>query len=456
MQITLYKNFSKRKNSTKQPTGGTTATVVFKDGCSTENPVFLINGVDLSVNYVGFNSGYYFVDDIVLGNNNIYELHCSIDVLATWKSLIGSYNAFIERAASAYDPMVIDTALSGSQTIKSIDQATTQIQTTSGNIAMNPQSGCYVVKVFGKNNGLGLFVYDDLTVIGALLNNTAFGLTDNDLNNLLETGWMQILDASAYISNVMWFPFPSTVFNKSSVTMDVAYIHLQGVTANKITWPHYIACSGTISLPTNDYTDFRAKHPSYSSYKMYLPGVGTVDLPPMEGYSGLTYSLVVDAVTGAATYYVFSAQGLDRALIGTYEGQLGIEIPFGTVSVTQSNILSNVGGAVVSALATENPMPLIGAGLTAVENAVVPAGSINSGRGSMGKIISHPYIMISIVNYESKQFPTAVAGRPLFESRTISTLSGYVKCGKASIDIPGAAPNKDAVNAYLNSGFYYE
>ena len=128
--------------------------------------------------------------------------------------MIGSYTAFVERAASAYDPMVIDTALSGSQTIKDIDQATTQIKTTSGDIAMNPQSGCYVVKVFGKNNGLGLFVYDDLSVIGALLNNSAFGLTDSDLNDLLETGWMQILDASAYISNVMWFPFPSTVFNK--------------------------------------------------------------------------------------------------------------------------------------------------------------------------------------------------------------------------------------------------
>lgn len=456
MNITLYENFSKKRNSTKQPTGGTQVTARMKRETSTENPVFELSNVDLDVNYVGFNGGYYFVDDIVLGNDNIYELHCSIDVLATWKTLIGSYTAFVERSASAYDPMVIDTALSGSQTIKDIDQATTQIKTTSGNIAMNPQSGCYVVKVFGKNNGLGLFVYDDLSVIGALLNNTAFGLTDSDLNDLLETGWMQILDASAYISNVMWFPFPSTVFNKTSVTMDVAYIHLQGVTANKITWPHYIACSGDISLPTNAYNDFRAKHPSYSAYKMYLPGVGTVDLPPMEASGGLTYSLVVDAVTGAATYYVFSAIGLDRALIGTYEGQLGIEIPFGTVSVTQSNILSNVGGAVVSALATENPMPLIGAGLTAVENAVIPTGSINSGRGSMGKIISHPYIIISVNNYESKEFPTAVAGRPLFETRTISTLSGYIKCGKASVDIPGAGPNKDAVNSYLNGGFYYE
>ena len=128
MQITLYTNFSKKRNSTKQPTGtGTQADVVFKDGCSIDNPVFLINGVALGVNYLWFNGRYYFVDDIVLGNNNIYELHCSIDVLATWRSYIGSYNAFIERSDSSYDTKVNDRLLSSTQQITGSSVGTTAV-----------------------------------------------------------------------------------------------------------------------------------------------------------------------------------------------------------------------------------------------------------------------------------------------------------------------------------------
>ena len=33
---------------------------------------------------------------------------------------------------------------------------------------------------------------------------------------------------------------------------------------------------------------------------------------------------------------------------------------------------------------------------------------------------------------------------------------GYIKCAAASVDIPGFASDKEAVNAALNGGFYYE
>ena len=46
MELILYKNFSKRINSTKQPSGGTSATVKLKAGTSVENPIFLIDGID--------------------------------------------------------------------------------------------------------------------------------------------------------------------------------------------------------------------------------------------------------------------------------------------------------------------------------------------------------------------------------------------------------------------------
>ena len=45
MNITYYTNFSKRINSTKQPTGGTTISCRLKAPCSVERPVFEMRDV---------------------------------------------------------------------------------------------------------------------------------------------------------------------------------------------------------------------------------------------------------------------------------------------------------------------------------------------------------------------------------------------------------------------------
>ena len=47
-------------------------------------------------------------------------------------------------------------------------------------------------------------------------------------------------------------------------------------------------------------------------------------------------------------------------------------------------------------------------------------------------------------------------GRPTMDTRTISTLSGYIQCSNASIECAALDIDKDTINGYLNSGFYYE
>lgn len=95
--ITAY-TFSKRINSTKQPTGltGTDYSVVLKDRTSYENPVFLLSSGTLpTFNYVQWGTWYYFVDDIVIERNDLYNVKCSLDVLATYKTEIGATAAFV-------------------------------------------------------------------------------------------------------------------------------------------------------------------------------------------------------------------------------------------------------------------------------------------------------------------------------------------------------------------------
>ena len=56
----------------------------------------------------------------------------------------------------------------------------------------------------------------------------------------------------------------------------------------------------------------------------------------------------------------------------------------------------------------------------------------------------------------STGIPTTQKGRAKFAAATISSLSGYIQCMDASVDIPGYSSEKDRVNGYLNGGFYYE
>ena len=50
----------------------------------------------------------------------------------------------------------------------------------------------------------------------------------------------------------------------------------------------------------------------------------------------------------------------------------------------------------------------------------------------------------------------ATKGRPCQYVDTISNHSGFVLCENASVDIAGDNSERDEINSFLNSGFYYE
>lgn len=468
MQIKLYTNFSKKRNSTKQPTGGTQADVVFKDGCSTENPVFLINGVDLAVNYVGFNGGYYFVDDIVLGNNNIYELHCSIDVLATWKTLIGSYTAFIERSASAYDVMINDPYITPTQDIKTYSAASTGIGAFYG-------SGCFVIQVMSQD-GITLYACESLKPWGFILNPAAY-----DAQTILD--WIdkkiaQSFDLDVYIGAVRWMPMNASSLDDGTGVLGTLKVGPLSAVVTTVTGERSYKCSQrftvhsslTLSLPTGalPYTDYRLCNRRFTQWSGYFPGVGTVDLDPsIFGEAAINNTTIkcdvdLDLVSGNVCYNLIT--GVNNARIAEFNGNVSVEVPIGKSSynVTRqiSTAASGVAGVVAGA-ASQNYAGAIASGVSAAmsvaDNAMNPQVSILAGgSGNKSQLDHFGSIVITYKSVGSRDIPLTNYGRPLYGWRVINTLSGFVKCNAASIDIPGAGPNKDAVNAYLNSGFYYE
>ena len=107
MHITLY-TFSKKNNSTKQPTGGKSVNVRLKENTSVLNPVFILKDDNFHYNYCKWDNRFYFVNDIVSVTNDISEYHCSVDALASWKADIGALSEYILRSAYASDGEIPD------------------------------------------------------------------------------------------------------------------------------------------------------------------------------------------------------------------------------------------------------------------------------------------------------------------------------------------------------------
>ena len=79
---------SKRRNSTLRPSLSDTRNVKIKDDTSIDRPVFILTGNDFNYNYAKWNDHYYFIDDIKSIHNNLIEVSCILDVLATYKDYI--------------------------------------------------------------------------------------------------------------------------------------------------------------------------------------------------------------------------------------------------------------------------------------------------------------------------------------------------------------------------------
>lgn len=121
MHITLFKNESDNRVLNKTIKDSRVISGVLKDECSIVNPVFKISGIYPSYlngyNYLlyGELNRFYYIDNIVYLNGGLIELHCTIDVLMSYKDKITELVALVERQESWYSPYLVDKGISINQ-----------------------------------------------------------------------------------------------------------------------------------------------------------------------------------------------------------------------------------------------------------------------------------------------------------------------------------------------------
>lgn len=471
MQIKVYSGFSKRKNSTKQPTGGTTVTVLLKYPVDKVSPSFDVAATYAGSNYVYVSdwSRYYFVTGVTYLTNDIVTLKCSSDPMASAKSNIGAVKAPVEFTASSVNLLVTDPR--NRPTFK-YDVVSTSIMDLTANIpAFSHYPGCYVAGLV-CDQGVKYFIFTAATIDNlahALFKDTFVSAITNaffDMKNvLISCIWLPFTPPNSGVSQIITVSGePLTDYNGNTVAAPVVSTryttHQSG--SKTVSYPY----DGTYNV--DNYLDAAP----YSSGSMYLPFVGVVpfDCDIYFNDKTIQLNLFIDNYTGDMVWEVEDSGG---RTVATYQGNCATQIPIAGQTSNPSGAIPGAlavlgGGAGIAAgIAGMNPTALVGgvgaiaagsgAALGAMSHHTQVNGKISSGVGAQLPLVA------SVTVRTRKPTETAIEsafqtdnGLTYYKDATISSLSGYVKCSGASVSCPLTPGEIDVINGYMNSGFYYE
>lgn len=443
--INLY-TFNKKHNSTATPTGtGTQIQCQMKTGTSIIAPVIVLKTDPTAYNYayIAEFSRYYFIDNITY-DFGVWSVALVCDVLATYKTDIGSASLMVERSASASDGNIIDALRLTKATHSSVK---TQLE------AFNTGAGVYVVTIM-SGTGSGSIAYQmPASDFKTFLNTMIPALESWDPGDLAQGLINAIANPLQYITGCHWFP--SSFLSAGAVSS----IMVGPVSVGGLTGTSLVDLSGASQTSATYAIN---KHPQaatvgefanlapFSRYAVDYPPFGLIELDPTKliGHSSIDITLLRDAFTGEGRLTITAGNNI----LAEVAAQYGVPIPVSQSTVEMGSIVGAASG--VAEIAAGN---YIGGALTLISAAssALPTVRTLGSRGSIAGIRAAKYL------YEMFSDIAAIdntnQGSPLQSVRTLSTLSGYIQTATGDISASGATLQElETIRNYLTGGFYYE
>lgn len=504
MEIRLY-SFSKRKNSTKQPLTTdliTTLSGELKEACSVLMPTIKIEvptGVDLftdAINYAYIPAfgRRYWISNINLIADKIAELHLTVDVLGSYKSIIGNSTQFVVRSAAVKNDYLPDETypVSANSVTFEEDLSLPWDMLDPGNIT----EGYYVVGMQTADpNAIGsvaYFVLDQTafqTLRNILMSNVNY--TNMSFSEIEQPLYKSLFNPFQYLVSCVWFPFQPAVGQYSITGFMLGFFPITGIPAGHM-WALSDTCQevtssslSTVNHPQISEGTYYNTAP-YMRRKLLVQPFGEIPLDSskiLDINHVLKVKTWVDFVTGDCMLRVIDTANADT-VVGSASGKLGVPVQMsqstqdiigmgmgalaagaGAVSLIGSGAsmamgagAGNAGAVIGSQGGITSGLTQVAAGIANAANAYAPVVSSNGTNGSLLNTVT-PGL------YEVQYFLTPAHdnvrfGSPLMESRKINTLTangGFVKCQNAHISAAGFYDEEIAgIEAYMNAGFYYE
>lgn len=496
--ITLY-TLTKRKNSTKNSgaSGAVTCNCTLIDDTDLMNPIFKL---ELGINPI--NKNYCIIQDFgrkyfiekVRSFQGFWYIECECDVLGSYKTQIGAQTFYILRAASEYDENITDAMypakakmggsfnLSGSILswssnhsyilgITGYSQQIKKAQTGSVTYYQMNDSALYNFIYYLMHDitqwcDIQAQGYDDPGVQEALINPIQYVVSCIALPIGMQSDWSDAnrIDFGYYTWNLSG-PAQSDPVPKTKIVP-------RGATFTE---------HQTITIPKHPQQSTRGKYLNcapFSDYMFHCGPFGDIPLDPaaLVDSESIYYEICYDCCQGAGRLIV-SPYGTEQNpiinILNTSYAQVGVPIQLSQAIInpylaTMTNI-QDMTAAESTALSTA---PAIVTGFNAsgvadlgaqkakiVYDATVSKypTAVNSGsNGSMLSFVDYYKCYLSYHYYTVVDENLAELGRPLYQNKRINTLSGYILCQGADININCTKAEGEKINQYLNSGFFYE
>ena len=433
----------KRINSTKIPELTESATCVLKSGTSVERPTFILQSVspfDWNVAYCATFGRYYFVHDVTYVEST-YEISCTCDYLASYKSEILSNTLYVTRSSSLYDKELSDTLFPTSS-------STTIQQAISGSFGFS-NAGSIILTTAGKNgNAFHALSPAQFSSLCNYLYSSTFIDALTDWTKIGDVITKQVFNTQDYIISACWVPV-SIGGGGDSISLG----HIDGcgngtAISNGKIWGNVVTVTAP-NHPQVENCNYRNVEP-FSKYTLAIPYIGTIPIDGSFIKSDRTISIGMQMdINGNISASVFNSKGV----FGYYFGSAGANVGFSSRSSNGGgNIVEGAGGLIASAV-TGNALGAV-SGVLSLVGGLISSNVTSS--GSSGCVSQENFCTLTCRFFTQKTVDVNDFGRPLCNPVSLSGLSGFVKCESADVRCSATENGKAIINDFLNGGMFIE
>lgn len=473
MEVTLYE-FSKRDDSTKRPGGGKSFSGSLKEMCSTTNPSVSFDGLGnpakYNYAYIPAFHRYYYIESWV-NNENLWTANMKTDVLASWKSEIGSTSVYALRASNSYDGKITDSFY------PTIDSDTVLTTFT------NPwekvfSNGRYVVGIAGAGGGVGGVCYYVLTQAQFNAFRTylfeTFEFEGWDLGEYTKDFVKTTFNPFQFVVSCMWFPM--AVGTGGVTTIKCGWIDTP-VSGSFLASTTCIKKSTAVAIPQHPQAGERGIYTNlspYTKHTLFFPPFGIVPIDTsyfMESHT-IHLDYTIDFITGTGQLFIGNGTGAYTSVFG----QVGIPIQVTGMQNNALNVTSSVidtvggtlGGITSGVEAGFSAGGMLGgaiggflggvgkaiSGIASTAQASAPSVQTTGSNGGVGSYAVDPFVTSEFFKIAPEDI--SHHGRPCCKVVTPAGLGGYIQCLHGDVKAPATAGELAEIKSRLEGGFYYE
>lgn len=484
-----FGTLEKKVNSTARFTGGGHYNCTLKNGCSELHPVFLLNSTHTTFPYnvCLFNGRYFFVDDVTLVRNNLLEVSCSIDALATCKDEIEASSFFVSYTSGdyGYQKWVADSRMPFSKS--------TGISVASGTPAFISPSGTYILSVLGKYGCLS-YAFSSMAVLtslvtslqqtieqqfGAIIDSFDFDSVEDALKGLTEILAHYGVLGNSYgnapncIRSCIWVPFTNLPVGTES---DIYLGNFNTGVKGRPLAPQAASEHHSFTIPWGALDDWRRG--VCCELYLHLPMYGTVplDINELITKESLEIICTYTAVDGSLCYTVVAVESGSAVTLMQVSVQCCAQIPVGinqtasvgqvaqtAVSAGQKAIAGAMTGAMKGGYSGAIAATISGAfqATYSVANEAMTTtphiiGGASGAPAAQSGDISIDLYCVSRQAMTTQAVFAAQMGYPQMQVRAMSGCGGYTECANASLQSKQPAEVVRVANNYLNTGYWHE